>query len=54
MNTRSTIQNKIQGLYIISVFWMNKYPNIFVTIDNGRVNLQIYSGGKNDRKLIYE
>ena len=26
----------------ISFFWTNKYPNIFVTIDIGRINIPIY------------
>ena len=26
----------------ISIFWTNEFPNIFVTIDIGRMNIQIY------------
>ena len=29
------------------IFGMNEYPNIFVTIDIGQMNLQIYLSGKN-------
>ena len=27
----------------ISFFWMNEYPNIFVTLDIARMNIRIYS-----------
>ena len=34
----------------ISIFWTNEYPNIFVTIDIGQMNIQIYSPWNNGRE----
>ena len=32
------------------LFWTNEYPNIFITIDIGRMNIQIYSAYYKDHK----
>ena len=31
-------------------FWTNEYPNLFVTIDIGQMNIQIYSARNNGRE----